>query len=154
MDGRETTGVYIKSPNGLKLRDERVRRLVRRVRNVMPWLEDADVAALRAWAQFEILADQCHAYIRRVGVFNEKGNIRDALAHFRLLRSAPLAYARELGMTPAARMAIHADGTTAAIDLAGIANATDVDEGQSLAPVPATEDRPAIESAEHEASTS
>lgn len=65
-----------------------------------------------------------HTHLRREGILDAKGQARDLLNVFRLLRQSQLAYARELGMTPAARVAIKANGTRAALDLAAaMANA-------------------------------
>jgi hypothetical protein len=69
-----------------------------------------------------------------------------------------LSFARELGMTPAARMAIHASSTNAALDLAGIASSSDAgdnqgDEGRSLEPTLANEDECIVESAASETTT-
>ncbi len=52
------TGVYVKSRNGLKLRDERVRRMVRKMFLHMRWLEPSDKPACHAWAELEVLAQR------------------------------------------------------------------------------------------------
>ena len=123
-----STSLYVRSAGGLKLRDEKTRRLVRRMRIAMPWLEDADEPTARGWAQIEIMADMAHQVLRTIGIINGKGDPRRLLSEFRQLRQAQLAYARELGMTPAARMAIKATGTRAAIDLAGQMARADSDD--------------------------
>jgi len=51
------------------------------------------------------------------GLLNAEGEPRRLLTDFRQLRQVQLSYERELGMTPAARMAIKASGTRAALDL-------------------------------------
>lgn len=111
------SGLYVKAQNGLRLRDQRVRRLVRKMRVAMPWLEDVDIPAARAWAQLEVLADQVYAWLRVGNVVNNQGEGKTLLDDFRKLRQAQLTYARELGMTPTARMALKASGTKAAFDL-------------------------------------
>jgi len=88
------------------------------MRIAMPWLEDCDVPACRAWAQLEILADTAFAVLRKLFIINKEGEPRRLLTDFRQLRQAQLAYERELGMTPAARMGIRANGTRAVFDLA------------------------------------
>ena len=118
-------GLYVRSSNGLKLRDRKVQKLVRSMRIAMPWLEDSDVPACRAWAQMEILADTAFAVLRQVFIVNKEGEPRRLLTDFRQLRQAQLAYERELGMTPAARMSIRANGTRAALDLAAQLAETD-----------------------------
>jgi hypothetical protein len=63
---------------------------------------------------------ECRAFaaLTAQGLTNAQGEPRRLLSEFRQLRQAQLAYERELGMTPAARMAIKANGTRAALDLA------------------------------------
>lgn len=123
------TGLYVRSAAGLRLRDEKVRRLVRRMRVAMPWLEDADEPTARAWAQLEMLSDMAHTELRKRGILNSEGEPRRLLADFRQLRAAQLQYARELGMSPTSRAALKVAGTRAALDLAAaMAGAEVVDE--------------------------
>jgi hypothetical protein len=112
------SGLYVRSTNGLKLRDRKVQRLVRKMLNVMDWLEPADEPACRAWAQLEILADSAFIILQTIGIIDRAGNPKRLLTDFRQLRQAQLAYERELGMTPQARMQLQANGTRAALDLA------------------------------------
>jgi len=88
------------------------------MKNVMLWLEPSDMPAARAWAELETLGANVFAELAVNGVTNTEGEPRRLLTELRQLRQAQLAYARELGMTPAARMAINANGTRAALDLA------------------------------------
>jgi len=111
------TGLYIKAGDGLRLRNRRVRRLVEKMRTTMHWLEPSDLPAARAWAEIEILAANVFAELTANGVMNAEGEPRRLLTELRQLRQVQLAYGQELGMTPAARMAIKANGTRAAIDL-------------------------------------
>jgi hypothetical protein len=111
---RAQTGLYVKSKNGLKLRDRKVSRLVQKMRAVMHWLEPSDFTTCRAWAELEILAGEVYAALRTMGVINAEGDARRLLDDYRKLRQTQAVYARELGMTPAARMAIKATGTRAA----------------------------------------
>jgi hypothetical protein len=115
---RASTGLYVKAAPGLKLRDRRVLRLAGKVRAVMPWLEPSDLPTVRAWAELEVLAGQVYAALRGFGVLNREGEARRLLDDYRKLRQTQVVLARELGMTPAARMAIKANGTKAALDLA------------------------------------
>lgn len=124
------SGLYVKSPNGLKLRDRKTQRLVRKMRAAMHWLEDADVPACRAWAQLEILADRAFAYLHALDIVNAKGETRRLVDDIRKLRLAQLAYARELGMTPAARMVIKATGTRAALDIVGALASDEAADGK------------------------
>lgn len=115
---RASTGLYVRAQPGLKLRDKKVERLARKMRAVMPWLEPSDMPAARAWAELEYLAGQVYAALRGLGVLNREGEARRLLDDYRKLRQTQVVLARELGMTPAARMAIKANGTKAALDLA------------------------------------
>lgn len=112
------TGLYLKTGNGLRLRHQKVRRLVEKMRTTMLWLEPSDIPAARAWAELEILGANVFAELAINGVTNHEGEPRRLLTELRQLRQTQLAYERELGMTPAARMAIKANGTRAAFDLA------------------------------------
>ena len=113
------TGIYARSPSALVVRARKVRRLVERLRRTMPWLEESDLPACRAWAELEILSASVFTALTADGLVNAEGEPRKLLTEFRQLRQSQLAYERELGMTPAARMAIKANGTRAAFDLAG-----------------------------------
>jgi hypothetical protein len=125
---RIKSNLYVKSERALRLRDFKTQRLMRRVKNALPYLTDGDIPAVRGWASLEVMAQQVYAILRNVGPVNEKGEPRRLLSEFRSLRLAQLAFERELGMTPASRMAIKADRTNAAIDVAGLLNGTDDSE--------------------------
>jgi hypothetical protein len=124
------SGLYVRSANGLKLRDRKVQRLVRAMRNTMHWLEESDIPACRAWAQLEILSDRAFAILRGVGLINRSGDPIRLLTDFRQLRLAQLAYERELGMTPVARKALQANGR-APLDLAAAMANGDVEDVES-----------------------
>lgn len=111
------TGLYVRSRNGLRRRDGRVRLLVRKMRAAMPWLEDSDFPACRGWAELEILTRTVFTDLQAKGIFNKQGEARRLLNDYRQLRLAQLAYERELGMTPLARVELKAHSTQAALDL-------------------------------------
>ena len=96
----------MKAESGLKLRHRKVRRLVTKMRQAMPWLADADLPACRAWAEMELLGAHAFADLETNGLATEKGEPRRLLAEYRQLRQAQLAYERDLGMTPLARMSL------------------------------------------------
>jgi hypothetical protein len=137
-----SSGLYVKHRNGLKIRDEKTRRLVRRMRNVMPWLEESDIPSCRAWAQLEILADQAFSVLRAMGLVNGQGEPRRLLTDYRQIRTAQLGFGNALGMTPAARQALKTSRDGAAFDLAAAALATpgDVDENAGAAIVAANDE--------------
>jgi hypothetical protein len=115
---RASTGLYVRAQAGLRLRDKKVERLARKMRQVMPWLEPSDWPTCRAWAELEFLAGQVYAALRGFGVLNRAGEARRLLDDYRKLRQAQVIFARELGMTPQARMQLKANGTRAALDIA------------------------------------
>lgn len=114
------TGLYVKATSGMRVRHRRVRRLVEKMRTEMPWLEPSDLPACRAWAELEILGAYAFSELLGSGLLNAEAESRRLLTDFRQLRQVQLSYARELGMTPAARMAIKANGTRAALDFAAM----------------------------------
>ena len=61
------TGIYVKAPNGLRLRSRKVRRLVGKMHAEMPWLAPADLPACRAWAEMELLGP-IDAVLNRAGI--------------------------------------------------------------------------------------
>ena len=100
-------GLRVRAAAGRQLRDRRVRRLARKVFGVLPWLEPSDEPAVRAWCELEILAANVVSDLLTRGHANdESGEPRRLLDEYRRLKLAQLAYARELGMTPAARAAL------------------------------------------------
>lgn len=113
-------GLYVKANSGMRVRHRRVRRLVEKMRTEMPWLEPSDLPACRAWAELEILGAYAFSELLGSGLLNAEGEPRRLLTDFRQLRQVQLSYARDLGMTPAARMAIKASGTRASLDLAAM----------------------------------
>lgn len=111
------TGLYMKAASGMRVRHRKVRRLVEKMRAEMPWIESSDLPACRAWAELEILGAYAFSELVGAGLLNAEAEPRRLLTDFRQLRQVQLSYERELGMTPAARMAIKASGTRAALDL-------------------------------------
>lgn len=95
----------------------------------MPWLQPSDTPAMKSWAELEVLSATVFAWLLRMNVINADGEPRRLLSEHRQLKIAQLAFARELGMTPAARMAIKANGTNAALDIVGQMQAADDAEG-------------------------
>lgn len=120
---RANTGLYIRSPAGLAIRDKKVERLVRRMFDVLPHLTAADRPTCKAWAQLEYLADQVYGELQRNGIFNRERESRRLLNDFRQLRIAQLPYANTLGLTPLSRMQIKASATNAALDTISAAEA-------------------------------
>jgi hypothetical protein len=125
---RASTGLYVKAAPGLRLRDRKVTRLAVKVRAIMPWLEAVDGPTVRVWCELEYLSGQVYAALRSYGAVNPNGEARRLLDDYRKLRLAQAVFARELGMTPAARMAIKASGKRAPFDLPGAMAVGDVED--------------------------
>jgi len=106
MPAKVRSGLYVQSAPGLRRRDEAVRRLVRKMREVLPFLQDSDIPACRAWAELEILASRAYMVLKRGQIVNSKGEPHRLLKDFRQLLQAQLQYATTLGLTPAARLAL------------------------------------------------
>lgn len=97
-------GVSARSPNALKQRSHAVRYLVRTMKKAMPWLTASDNRMLTSWAELEVAARMLYNDLETYGWHNPKtGEPRRVLSEFRQMRLACLAYAKELGCTPAAR---------------------------------------------------
>jgi hypothetical protein len=111
------TGVYVKSKNGRRLRDRTVRRLTEKMRAHMPWLEDSDLPVCRSWAELEILSIRVYGELREHGLLNSTGDGRKLLDTYRSLRHTQLRFARELGMTPAARIAMQTNSRNMDVDI-------------------------------------
>jgi hypothetical protein len=73
---------------------------------------------VRGWSQLEVLADQAFAVLRVAGITSNGTEPRRLLTDFRQLKTAQLAYAQALGMSPAARLQIQVAGEDKALDLA------------------------------------
>src|SRR5713226_1350170 len=80
-----SSGLYVRAKPGLRLRDKKVERLVRKMRMAMPWLEPCDFPACRAWAEMEYLCGQVYAVLRSTSVFTQGGEEHPKIATRRLL---------------------------------------------------------------------
>jgi len=101
-----THGLFVKSSTGVRLRSRPVQRLVRQMQDMMPWLKQSDLPAVRSWAQLEYLGAKVYADLMQRGFLLESGEPRKLLSEFRQLKLAQLAYERDLGLTPATRAAL------------------------------------------------
>jgi len=114
-----THGAYAKSPGALQVREEKVKALVGRMYEEMPWLDDPDEPSIRHWAELEVIGDSLFRNLMTKGFANRKGEPRRLLVEFRQLRQTQLTYERELGMTPSSRMGLRVgDSKGRALDAA------------------------------------
>lgn len=137
-------GYYVaKNKTVLQLREQRIKRLVFAVKRRMPWLEPADKPAVRAWAELEQIGSAIYLELINNGIMGPDGKPRnDMLNHLRMYRTAQLAYENALGMTPAGRMSIKANGTSVALDLAGACAVEDGAEPEASEPAGVIDDKP------------
>jgi hypothetical protein len=112
-------GLYVALRKGAAIRDHRVRRLVRRMRESCPWLLDSDGPACWAWAELELLATVIYARLHDEGLTTESGEPKKLLGEYRSVRHSQLAFAKELGLTPAARRQLAESGKAWTRDLHG-----------------------------------
>ncbi len=69
--------------------------------------------------QLEILCSRAYAALRERELVNPKGDSRRLLDDYRRLVSVQVVVSRELGLTPAARLAIKQSSKDAPVDLVG-----------------------------------
>jgi hypothetical protein len=126
------TGLYAKSDSALRIRAERVRRIVANMRKVCPWLTAADTPAMRGWAELEVLSATVFAWLLRLNVLTAGGEPRRLLDQHRQLKIAQLSYEVQLGMTPLSRATLKLNTTRAAFDLPAemIASVNEVGESR------------------------
>ncbi len=113
------SGIYARSPQRMKLRDGRVRFVMRKLREFCDFLKPEDAYIARRFAELEVLCSRAYAALKASELTNDKGESRRLLTDYRRLVQTQLALGNALGLTPAARMQIKASCTTAALDLVG-----------------------------------
>jgi hypothetical protein len=97
-------GAYINSPDALRVQGGRVARLVRMMRQAMPWLKEQDSPTCRAWAELEVIGSALFAAIMQGGaIHTADGDVfaRRVVNDHRQNRLAKLTLERELGYRPA-----------------------------------------------------
>ena len=126
------TGLYAKSDSALRIRAERVRRIVANMSKVCPWLTAADTPAMRGWAELEVLSATVFAWLLKLNVLNGQGEPRKLLDQHRQMKLAQLSYETALGLTPLSRAQLKLNTTRAAFDLPAemIANVNEVGESR------------------------
>jgi len=129
-----THGLYATATDGtaLRVRAQRVRRIVAVMRREMPWLTPADTPAMKGWAELEVLSATVFAWLLKLNVLNGEGEPRRLLSEHRQLKLAQLQYETALGMTPLSRAQLKLNTTRAAFDLPAemIASVNEVGESR------------------------
>ncbi len=114
-----TSSLYSRSPKARRLRDNQVNYYLRKMRALCPWLERSDIYVARRFAELELLASRAYQALRERAIVTDKGESRRLLDDYRRLVALQVVVARELGLSPAARAALKANNTNAALDLVG-----------------------------------
>ena len=129
---RAQTGLYVRAARTLKVRDQKISKLVRRMFRLMEWLKPEDIPLMRSWAQHEILSDIAYSALRAMGPINADGNAKRLLTDFRQLRQSQTAIANALGMSPMARAQLRTASTNAAFDLMGSADLSESEANAAI----------------------
>jgi hypothetical protein len=122
-----STGVFERSAKRLAKRDEKVRRLLRRLRDECPWIQGGDVVIARRFCELEVIISQIFGAMSKMLRAEENGLLyrdkngdlvpRGLIEAHRKLAQTQAAIADRLGLTPAARMQIGAAGRNGALDI-------------------------------------
>ena len=124
-------GLYTRDKNALKLRARAVRRLVAKAYDLCPWLTPTDWSTVQAWAETVKLKAVCFVALERTNPYREdNGDLvgRRLLQDYMRLGSLELAFAKEIGLTPAARVSMGVD-LAKGLDLAAQAARLRAEEG-------------------------
>lgn len=108
--------LYSRGAKGVRIRDERVRRLSRRIMTGFAWLTPADRDLIRAYCQVQILADEAFAKVRVDGLVRPSGQPHPLLGEFRNLIKVQADLAGRLGLSPRDRAIMKSNSTTAALE--------------------------------------
>ena len=88
---RRTHGFWVKSRTALARREVAVRAQVLKARKVMTWLTDADIPALRSWAELEVISSQLFINLQDEGLFRKDGEPNAAcITEYRQMKMAQL----------------------------------------------------------------
>lgn len=104
------SGLYVRARPGLILRDERVRRLKRKLYVECPWLTVADDPMARRFCELQVLIEQVYAFVRTTGVLTPAGEVKTAVDSHRRLTLAQSTIANALGLTPLSRTTLKLGG--------------------------------------------
>jgi hypothetical protein len=129
-----SSGLYVRAPSGLRLRDRKVGRLLTKLKDACPWLQPSDEPTARAWCEIEVLGMMAHAILRKAGIINSSGETRRLFTDYLRLRSIQLQYSNALGLSPAARAAIGANNHRQPLDLVAAMAQGNADEDAEVVP--------------------
>jgi hypothetical protein len=116
-NGKQGPGIFVRSERGVQLRDEKVKRLLHRLRTACPWLEVSDVPIARRFCELEVIVSLLYARIHQQGVFNADGEVRGLVDVHRRMTQTQSLLATQLGMTPQSRIAMQANSRNLDVDI-------------------------------------
>ncbi len=105
-------GFYTRDRYALKLRARAVRRMVNNAYRICHWLTATDRPTVQGWAETVKLKAIAFVALEKQGIYRLQGDDlvgRRMLDEYRRLAQLELAYAKELGFTPASRAAMRID---------------------------------------------
>src|SRR5579863_6661860 len=85
-------GLWVQSRTALDRRECATRSLIMRARKLMHWITDADMPALRSWAELEIVASQLWINLQDEGPFLPNREPRRVLTEYRQMKLCQLAF--------------------------------------------------------------
>jgi hypothetical protein len=122
--------IYARTKTAVRERDRRMERLAKTAYEFLG-LKPSDRPAVKAWAQMELLATEAYHAIRRNGVEKSIKLFND----YRMFRGTQLQWAKEIGLTPQARLRLTDGKDEREPDLVTrLAAWTDADEAETIAP--------------------
>jgi phage terminase small subunit len=101
----------------LQLRDHQVRRLLRKLREVCPWIQESDGIVARRFCELEVIVSQVYTAILEEGAFMADGEVRGLVDTHRRLTQTQSMLATQLGLTPASRIAMQANSRNVDVDI-------------------------------------
>ena len=117
---QELTPRFAPSPAARKAkRDQQIRRVVRQIRRLAPYCDDARfLPLLRSYAEVTLLCERSYAFLNDGGLVNESGELKGSLNTFRQLTEQQRSLARELGLSPTTVRSFTHERRVAAFELA------------------------------------
>lgn len=114
---RDPARMRLDSVRAMKLRAQRTRYYLARIKRLLPWIEPADYPIARAWIELELLCAACAEQLFEYGVKSPGGKPDPMLGELRSLRRVQLSYAVALGLGPAARQMLQSSGKPWSVDI-------------------------------------
>jgi hypothetical protein len=111
-------GLYARSRQATRTRHYRAGRLLSRLQDLKQ-LDEVQIPAARAWCEHEILATDAYAALMHEQAEGAEQNEK-LLDMYLRIRSRQLAYAKELGLTPAASAQLASTTTSALRQIRGV----------------------------------